>query len=144
MRDFTMSVCLLFAGAVVTDRRFCVRLVGGHENDDQKQNLLRPVKDNLGLRTPGVYKIPCECGKCYIGQTGRTIMERCKKHQSCMRLYYPDKSAVAQHSLETGHKIDFSATSILDKTSGYWDLVIKEAIEIQLDGNNFNRDGVYS
>ncbi|KAJ4440508.1 hypothetical protein ANN_08649 [Periplaneta americana] len=23
----------------------------------------------------------------------------------------------------------------------YWDLVIKEAIEIQLDGNNFNRDG---
>ncbi|KAJ4452145.1 hypothetical protein ANN_03663 [Periplaneta americana] len=32
-------------------------------------------------------------------------------------------------------------TTILDKTSGYWDLVIKEAIEIQLDGNNFNRDG---
>ncbi|KAJ4431983.1 hypothetical protein ANN_20592 [Periplaneta americana] len=48
---------------------------------------------------------------------------------------------VAQHSLETGHKIDFGATTILDKTSGYWDLVIKEAIEIQLDGNNFNRDG---
>ncbi|KAJ4448037.1 hypothetical protein ANN_10049 [Periplaneta americana] len=47
----------------------------------------------------------------------------------------------AQHSLETGHKIDFGATTILDKTSGYWDLVIKEAIEIQLGGNNFNRDG---
>ncbi|KAJ4446975.1 hypothetical protein ANN_13677 [Periplaneta americana] len=29
----------------------------------------------------------------------------------------------------------------LDKTSGYWDLDIKEAIEIQLDGNNFNRNG---
>jgi hypothetical protein len=24
---------------------------------------LRPVKDNLGLRTQGVYRIPCECGK---------------------------------------------------------------------------------
>ncbi|KAJ4448778.1 hypothetical protein ANN_00169 [Periplaneta americana] len=68
-------------------------------------------------------------------------MERCKEHQRSIRLYYPDKSAVAQHSLETGHKIDFSATTILDKTSGYWDLVIKEAMEIQLDGNNFNRDG---
>jgi hypothetical protein len=25
------------------------------------------VKDNLGLRTPGVYRIPCDCGKLYIG-----------------------------------------------------------------------------
>ncbi|KAJ4426516.1 hypothetical protein ANN_27330, partial [Periplaneta americana] len=77
----------------------------------------------------------------FYALTGRTIMERCKEHQRSIRLYYPDKSAVAQHSLETGHKIDFSATTILDKTSGYWDLVIKEAIEIQLDVNNFNRDG---
>ncbi|KAJ4447511.1 hypothetical protein ANN_09518 [Periplaneta americana] len=77
-----------------------------HKPPTKIQNLLRPVKDDLGLRTPGVYKIP-----------------------------------LAQHSLETGHKIDFGATTILDKTSGYWDLVIKEAIEIQLDGNNFNRDG---
>ncbi|KAJ4446135.1 hypothetical protein ANN_12827 [Periplaneta americana] len=111
-----------------------------HKLPTKIQNLLRPVKEDLGFRTPGVYRIPCECGKCYIGQTGRTVMERCKEHQRIIRLYYPDKSAVAQHSLETGHKIDFGATTILDKTSGYWDLVIKEAIEIQLDGNNFNRD----
>jgi len=31
-----------------------------------------PVKDALGLRTPGVYSIPCECGRVYIGQSGRT------------------------------------------------------------------------
>jgi hypothetical protein len=34
-------------------------------------SLLPPVKDHLGLRTPGVYKIPCECGRVCIGQTGR-------------------------------------------------------------------------
>jgi hypothetical protein len=28
-----------------------------------------PNKDAPGLRTPGIYKIPCECGKVYIGQT---------------------------------------------------------------------------
>ncbi|KAJ4431357.1 hypothetical protein ANN_19954 [Periplaneta americana] len=77
-----------------------------HKPPTKIQNLLRPVKDDLGLRTPGVYRKP-----------------------------------LAQHSLETGHKIDFGATTILDKTSSYRDLVIKEAIEIQLDGNNFNRDG---
>jgi hypothetical protein len=34
-------------------------------------SFLRPVKDRLGLRTPGVYRIPCECGMVYIGQTDR-------------------------------------------------------------------------
>ncbi|KAJ4451026.1 hypothetical protein ANN_02462 [Periplaneta americana] len=59
----------------------------------------------------------------------------------CLAGIYAIVGFPAQHSLETGHKIDFGATTILDKTSGYWDLVIKEAIEIHLNGNNFNRDG---
>ena len=29
------------------------------------------TKDAPGLRTPGTYKIPCECGKVYIGE--RTV-----------------------------------------------------------------------
>jgi hypothetical protein len=49
-------------------------------------SLLRPVKDNLGLRTPGVYSIPCECGQVYIGQTGRTIDTRIKQHSRHIRL----------------------------------------------------------
>jgi hypothetical protein len=31
---------------------------------------LPPVKDALGLRTLGVYSIPCECSRVYIGQSG--------------------------------------------------------------------------
>jgi hypothetical protein len=31
---------------------------------------LPPVKDALGLRIPGIYSIPCECGRVYTGQTG--------------------------------------------------------------------------
>jgi hypothetical protein len=31
-------------------------------------SLLRPVKDHLGLRIPRVCRIPCECGRVYIGQ----------------------------------------------------------------------------
>jgi hypothetical protein len=33
---------------------------------------LPPVKDALGLRTPGIYSIPYECGRVYIGQSGRS------------------------------------------------------------------------
>jgi hypothetical protein len=36
-------------------------------------SLLRPVKNYLGLRTPGVYRISCECGRFYNGQTGRSV-----------------------------------------------------------------------
>jgi hypothetical protein len=32
-----------------------------------------PAKDALGLRTPGIYSIPCECGRVYIGQSGQSI-----------------------------------------------------------------------
>jgi hypothetical protein len=27
---------------------------------------LPPIKDAIGLKTPGIYKIPCECGAVYI------------------------------------------------------------------------------
>jgi hypothetical protein len=31
---------------------------------------LPPVKDALGLRTPGIKSIPCESGRVYIRQSG--------------------------------------------------------------------------
>ena len=34
---------------------------------------LPPVKGALGLRTPGIYSIPYECGRIYIGQSGQSI-----------------------------------------------------------------------
>jgi predicted GIY-YIG superfamily endonuclease len=43
-----------------------------------------PIKDNLGLRTPGVYSIPCECGRAYISQTDRSIKTRLKQHKQNM------------------------------------------------------------
>jgi hypothetical protein len=38
-------------------------------------SFLRSVKDHLALKTPGVYSIPCDFGKVYIGQTGRSTDE---------------------------------------------------------------------
>ena len=30
---------------------------------------------------PGVYRIPCECGLVYIGETGRNLSVRLKEHK---------------------------------------------------------------
>ena len=35
-----------------------------------------PVKDALGLRTPGIYSIPCDCGRVHIEQSGRSFRLR--------------------------------------------------------------------
>jgi predicted GIY-YIG superfamily endonuclease len=101
------------------------------------------VKDNPGLKIPGVYGIPCECGKMYIGQTNRTIETRRKEHMQHLRLGQPDKSAVAQQALETGHKVKFNNTCRLARRKEYMDHIIKEAIEIKLHPDNINRDGGY-
>lgn len=89
----------------------------------------------MGLRIHGVYKILCECGLSYIGQTGFTVEDHCKEHQL---LHYPDKSSLAQHSIETGHRIHFAATTVMSKILGYWDYIITEAVEIQASGNTLN------
>ncbi|KAJ4432648.1 hypothetical protein ANN_21271 [Periplaneta americana] len=99
-----------------------------HKPQRKIRSHLRQVKDSQGLRTPGIYKIPCECSEVYIGQTGRTIEDRIKEHKRNLRLYYPEKSAVAQHSIEKEHKILFDHTKVINKSSHYWERTIKEAI----------------
>jgi hypothetical protein len=42
--------------------------------------VLHPVKDKLGLKSSGIYIIPYECSKVYIGQTGKSIYTRIREH----------------------------------------------------------------
>jgi hypothetical protein len=102
--------------------------------------LLRPVKDHLGLRTRGVYKIPCECGRVYIGQTGRSVDIRLKEHQRHIRQHL-DKSTVAEHSIDQGYRIQFHNASILATKTRYMDRTVREANEIELHPYNINREG---
>lgn len=108
------------------------------------KEMLRPVKDSLGLRTPGIYNIPCECGSNYIGQSIRTVADRCTEHQRHIRNRELEKSAVAEHSLTKKHKILFDETTILSQACTYWDSVIKEAVEIRMCEDSFNRDSGYN
>jgi hypothetical protein len=40
----------------------------------------------------------------YIGQTGRSVDVRLKEYQRHIRLEHLDKSAVAEHSINQGHR----------------------------------------
>jgi hypothetical protein len=41
------------------------------------------------------------------------------------------------------HRINFIATTILNRISGYLDCLVKEAIKIHFNKNNFNTDGSF-
>ncbi|KAG8235159.1 hypothetical protein J437_LFUL015199 [Ladona fulva] len=85
-------------------------------------------------------KVPCDCGEAYLGETGCTVETRIKEHKRNVRLKQSEKSAIAEHALDKGHKILFNEIKVLCTTPRYWERIVKEAIKIEVEEKNFNRE----
>jgi hypothetical protein len=85
-----------------------------------------PIKDDLGLKTADIYSIPCKCCKVYTDQTRHSIDTRFKEHHWQIRLYHPDKSAMAEHSIDVGHSIQFQDIRILATKTRHMEHVTRE------------------
>ena len=82
----------------------------------------------------------CECGKVYIGETGRAMQDRIKEHNRDIRLAHTQTSAVLEHANETGHLPLWNQVKFIDRDPHRYTRRVKEAIQIRLHSNNINRD----
>ena len=106
-----------------------------------RSHLVRPKDTVDPAKQDGVvYKIPCECGKVYIGETGRSIHERIKEHDRDIRLARTQSSAVSEHSNATGHYPLWDEVKFIDRDPHWYTRRVKEAIHIRLHPDNINRD----
>lgn len=87
-------------------------------------------------RSEVIYKIPCQCSKCYIGQTKQLQDTRIKQHKrDCTRKGFlkKQKTALASHHFETEHRFQFDDVSILDTESNWRRRNISEMVQISLN-----------
>ena len=79
---------------------------------------------------PGVYRIPCECGEVYIGETGRNLTTRRKEHLDCCRKGQVEKSSVAKHAWEKDHRILWKGCILVAPVRNYYLRKVRKSIEI--------------
>ena len=105
-----------------------------HRAEPWKWRVCRNIKDQLQANKQKgvVYMIECEdCSSVYVGETGRTLADRCAEHQRHTRLGAADKSAVAEHALALEHNIDWKSAKVLDTAAGLVQRRVKESLHIQ-------------
>jgi hypothetical protein len=61
-----------------------------------------------------IYSIPCECGRSYIGEKGRPLAVWLHEHRHNLKQGLLEKSKLAKHAYNEGHKGGWDEARILD------------------------------
>ena len=94
------------------------------------------------MRSGTVYKVPCTCGKYYIGESIRRLETRLAEHKEACYKGDTHKSTIADHAWSEQHAIEWDNTTVIDRSSNRMNLMLKEALHIQLGPKQqqMNRD----
>ncbi|XP_074030332.1 uncharacterized protein [Leptinotarsa decemlineata] len=88
-----------------------------------------------------IYRIPCECGKSYIGATKRPLNIRIAEHKKHTQRGETSKSGIADHVWTHQHNIEWSQAEILHREEHWFRRKFKEAAYM-LSNNVFSQASV--
>ena len=86
-----------------------------------------------------VYKVDCDCGDTYIGETNRTLEVRLKEHKRAVKTQLSN-NGIAVHVNKTGHDIQWNSAQVIEQEPMWWKRRYKEALRIQAASNTMNLD----
>ena len=103
-----------------------------HQTTRTLRSLLMKVKTPIAHNaTKGIiYKIPCQCGEVYIGDTSKTMKDRMKEHHRAVRRG-DNNNSLAVHADTNDHHIDWQGAGVMDIERNQKQRKIKEAINIR-------------
>jgi predicted GIY-YIG superfamily endonuclease len=86
-----------------------------------------------------IYSIPCECGRRYIGETSRPLEVRIKEHKHNLKEGLLEKSKLAQHAYEEGHRIKWDEAKAIQKKPDTIYRKYKESAHLAYLENTFSQ-----
>jgi hypothetical protein len=73
----------------------------------------RPEGDSQQM-AQGMCSIPCECGRSYIGETGRPLPMCLREHRHYLKEGILEKSKLVECTYEEGHRVGWYEARILE------------------------------
>jgi hypothetical protein len=101
------------------------------------RNKLVHFKPKSDTPTKGViYNIPCEFGKAYICETGRTLDMRLQEHKRSVQKRDPDISKLAEPAITIDHRFLWTDAEIIRRETNRKARKFQEAAKIYKAGEN--------
>ena len=119
-------------------QRYNINTVFGSK-DTLRSRLTKTKPASQKDRKNCVYRIPCECGQSYIGETLRPLETRIKEHRNNTLKGETEKSGAADHAWIHGHHIKWSEAEILHKEPHWRKRKFKEAAVIHQNPGCFSK-----
>ena len=95
-----------------------------------------PFESTCGI----VYEVSCsDCECVYVGQTKNSLKTRLNQHRAACRLFQPEKSALAEHAIDAGHRVNWSEPKILAKQSDWRKRLFLESWMTDIRHDTLNR-----
>ena len=107
------------------------------------RNIMRHPKDPLPKehRSGVMSKISCkECDREYIREIGRQLRTRTREVQADVSLGRTKRSALPEHSIATGHEIDWKGVEIMEMEENWCRRKTKESWNIKFGKQSLNSD----